>query len=241
MKYLLLLFISTTIFAQNPIVKIEIDSINSIDSSSFRKFTINYSIRNISKNKISFFLDPKRIVAGSGGSMETSISGNLFQGKEELPMHSILSHTSKSRDLPEGFELIKDEKEKNEVLRKYLKEVLDIDMDNELEEIKKSDDPNYKLKKSSERLMISIMTLEPFEVKHYSKIFYWDKKRYHKDYDLEYYIDEKSNCLLQLYIVLLKEEYKERMLESDYNALLKTPNFIKGWYNSNKMEINFRE
>lgn len=241
MKYLLLLFISTTLFAQSPNIKIEIDSIKTTDSASFRKFTIQYSIRNLSNNSISFFLNPERVQPGSGGSMDTSVSVSLFQEKEELPAHKILAYTTKSRELPTGFESIKDEKIKNEVLRKYLKEVLDFDIDSESEEIKKSSDSMYRLTKSSERLMKSVMKLNPFEAKHYSRTFYWDKKRYHKVDEMEYYIDEKSNCYLQLFIVLLKEEYKERLLESDYTNLMKTPNFIKGWFVSNKAEINLKE
>jgi hypothetical protein len=58
---------------------------------------------------------------------------------------------------------------------------------------------------------------------------------------MEYYINEKSNCSIELYIVLLKEEFKERLIDSDYTKIINTPNFIKGWYNSNKKEINFKE
>jgi len=240
MKYLFFLLFNAALFAQSPSIRIEIDSINTTDSLPFRKFTILYSIKNDSNDKISFFLNPESVNAGSGGSMQTNVSASLFQEKEMLPMHAILSFTSKSRELPKGFELMKDGKEKDKILRKYLKEVLGIEIDNELEEIRKNDSTDQ-LKKSSERLMKSVMTLEPNEVKHYAETFYWDKKRYHKIDEIEYYINEKSNCFLMLYIVLLKEEFKERLLESDYNALMKIPNFIKGWYNSNKVEINFSE
>jgi hypothetical protein len=58
---------------------------------------------------------------------------------------------------------------------------------------------------------------------------------------MEYYINEKSNCSIELYIVLLKEEFKERLIDSDYTKIINTPNFIKGWFNSNKNEINFKE
>jgi hypothetical protein len=58
---------------------------------------------------------------------------------------------------------------------------------------------------------------------------------------MEYYINEKSNCSIELYIVLLKEEFKERLIDSDYNKIINTPNFIKGWFNSNKNEINFKD
>jgi hypothetical protein len=241
MKHIWILFFTLYSIAQNQTIKIDVNSISDIDSLSFRKFTINYSIKNTTSNRISFFLNPKRVLAGSGGSMNTNISANLFQEKEELPMHAILSFTSKSRELPIGFENLKEGKEKDDILRKYMKDVFDIDIDKELEDIKKNEDGSYRLKKSSGRLMGSIMTLEPFESKQYNKTFYWDKNRYYKINEMEYYINEKSNCFLELFIVLLKEEYRYRMTENDFNTITNTPNFIKGWFTSNKIEINFRE
>lgn len=241
MKHIYILLFSISSLAQNQPVKIDINAITDIDSLSFRKFTINYSISNLTNNKISFFLNPDRVVAGSGGSMTTNVSATLFQENEELPMHTILSTTSKSRELPIGFENLPEGQEKNAILKKYLKEVMNFDIDKEIEEIKKNDNETFRLKKSSQRLMESIMTLEPFETKQFFKTFYWDKKRYYKYNELEYYINEKSNCSLELYIVLLKEEFKERLIDLDYTKIISIPNFIKGWYNSKKKEINFKE
>ena len=173
--------------------------------------------------------------------MSTFVSSKLYQESEEFPLHSILSSTSKNIELPFNFENLPEGKEKNEILKKYLKEVLGMDIDKEIEEFSKNKDENYRLRKSSEELMNSIMALEPKETKHYTKIYYWDKKRYHKIDELEYYINENSNCYLELYIVLLNEHFKERMTDDDFKTLLNIPNFIEGWFTSNKVEINFRE
>ena len=239
--FLLAFFCSFSAFAQNQSIRIAINSITSSDSLSFRKFSINYSLSNLTSNKISFFLNPEIVHAGSGGSMSTFVSSKLYQESEEFPLHSILSSTSKNRELPFNFENLPEGKEKNEILKKYLKEVLGMDIDKEIEEFSKNKDENYRLKKSSEELMNSIMALEPKETKHYTKIYYWDKKRYHKIDELEYYISENSNCYLELYIVLLKEHFKERMTDVDFKTLLNIPNFIEGWFTSNKVEINFRK
>ena len=241
MKHIYIFLFSISSLAQNQPVKIDINAITDIDSLSFRKFTINYSISNLTNNKISFFLNPDRVVAGSGGSMTTNVSATLFQENEELPMHEILSFTSKNKELPIGYENLPEGKEKDEILKKYMKDIFGMDINKEIEEISRDNDQAYRLQKSSYRMIRSMMILQPFETKQYSKTFYWDKKRYYKNNELEYYINEKSNCFLEIYIVLLKEEFKEKLNESDYTKIINTPNFIKGWYNSNKKEINFRD
>ena len=241
MKHIYILLLTLVASAQNKPIAIAIDSISTIDSLSFRKYTIYYNIQNTTSNRISFFLNPERVIAGSGGSMNTAISANLFQEKEELPMHEILSFTSKNRELPIGYENLPKGKEKDEILKKYMKDIFGMDIDKELEEISKDNNEVYRLQKSSYRMMRSMMTLQPFETKQYSKTFYWNKERYYKTNEMEYYINEKSNCFLELFIVLLKEEYSERMTENDFNTITNTPNFTKGWFTSNKVEINFRE
>lgn len=239
MKYILIILFTISSLAQNQPIKIDINAISDIDSLSFRKYTIHYSIKNTIGDRISFFLNPDNVIAGSGGSMRTDVSATLFQENEELPMHTILSSTTKKDEFLTNFKNLKDGKEKDSIIKKYLKEVMNFDIEKEMDESKK--DTSYFIKKSSERMMKSILTLEPFETKQYYKTFYWDKKRYYKNDEIEYYIDEKSNCFLELFIVLLKEEFKERLIDSDYTKIMNTPNFTKGWYNTKKKEINFKE
>lgn len=243
MKYFLLLLISLKVLSQNPSLKIEIDSINTVDSITHRKFTINYTIKNLSNDKISFFLNPERVLPGSSGSMSTYISAVLFQENEELPTNDILTFTSHKKEaLIPNFESIKDEKEKNKAIKTYMNETLGYEFEQENNEMMKSNDPVlYYRKKTGERLLKSLITLAPKEIKNYSKTFYWDKKRYYRIKDMQYYIDEKSNCYIELYFVVLREEYKEKILEEDYEKLIKIPNFTKGWFTCKRVEINFKE
>jgi hypothetical protein len=95
MKHIYILLFTISSLAQNQPIKIEINSITDIDSLSFRKYTIIYSISNLTNNKISFFLSPDNVLAGSGGSMTTNVSATLYQENEELPMNTILSSTTK--------------------------------------------------------------------------------------------------------------------------------------------------
>jgi hypothetical protein len=188
MKHIYILLFTISSLAQNQPIKIEINSITDIDSLSFRKYTIIYSISNLTNNKISFFLSPDNVLTGSGGSMKTDVSMTLFQEKEELPIEEILTNKPiKIKFVIPDFESIKDEKLKNEAIRKYFKENLGIDFEDDINKSKV--DENYFIKKSSQRLMESIMTLEPFESKKYNKTFYWDKKRYYKINEMEYYIN----------------------------------------------------
>ena len=66
MKYFLFVLISFTTLAQNSAIKIEIDSITSLDSiPTERKFTINYHIENLTDNDVSFFLNPNKLIPNS--------------------------------------------------------------------------------------------------------------------------------------------------------------------------------
>jgi hypothetical protein len=132
MKHIYILLFTISSLAQNQPIKIEINSITDIDSLSFRKYTIIYSISNLTNNKISFFLSPDNVLAGSGGSMRTDVSATLYQENEELPMHTILSSTTKKDEFFTDFKNLKDGKEKDSIIKKYLKEVMNFDIEEEM-------------------------------------------------------------------------------------------------------------
>ena len=65
-----ILLISKLGFAQIQPIKIEIDSITFVDNStSKRTYNINYHIKNNTNNEISFFLNPKSLIAFEASSM----------------------------------------------------------------------------------------------------------------------------------------------------------------------------
>ena len=76
--------------------------------------------------------------------------------------------------------------------------------------------------------------------KSYTKKLLWDKTRYYKLDDNEFYLDEKSNHFLEISITLLKEEYQKTVSKEMFETITKNKNFIKGSFVSNKHLINFQ-
>jgi hypothetical protein len=110
-----------------------------------------------------------------------------------------------------------------------------------LEYEKINSDPEYAWQKNNKAIMNSIFVLKPNETKQFVQQINWDKKRYIKSHDLEYYFDENHKYFLELELTLMKSEFQDRLTKEELEAIMKNENFIKGNYKSNKVEINFKE
>lgn len=234
---------SIPVFSQNPI-EIRIDSLVSKDIiSGERKFVINYQIENLTNHEISFFLNPNSLVPAHFGSMGTSVLYKLYQNDEVVNTSEILNNYLKKDVLNQpDFSIIKDEKERRIAILKYYKDKFNINLDSiATENNKENNESDYFLKQSSKRLMSTVFLLKPKEIKKYAYTFYWDKTRYYKEDEYEYYLNENSNFYVELYLILLKEQYKERLLAEDFKKISDNKNWIKGVFISNKIEINFNE
>lgn len=244
LNYIYFLFLPMLFFGQTKPVKINIISVTSIDSiPEERKFTINYSIENTTDKEISFFLQPEKLIPAHSNAMGTNVFYKLFQGKDELIIDGVFS-TKKFLSF-EGFpdfSHITNEKEREEAAKKYFDEYMKKENDSirKYTTVLTSNEIGYKIK-NSKQLLNSIYTLKPKETKTYSIIWYWDKKRYFKRDEFEYYLDEKGTFYIQFYLFLMKEQYRDKLIAIDYETLLKIPNFIKGVFQSEKEEINFKK
>jgi len=231
----LLFFITFTVSSQ---IDLRIDSITSVDSiPNERKFTITYHIENLSDNEISFFLNPNGLVPNSRASMSRDIVFKVFQKDEFIDIDNIFGDR-KTNSFMEKMKAAKTDEERKAIMNARYKE-LNIDVKSEIEEAK--NDENYYLKQQSKRLMSDIFTIKPKEKIAFIKIIFWDKTRYLKFGDAEYYLDEKMPHYFELTLNLMKEQFKEKLLPEDYEKIMKNPYFINGWIVSNKMEINFGE
>jgi hypothetical protein len=83
------------------------------------------------------------------------------------------------------------------------------------------------------------LTFEPKESRSYSVSFNWDKNRYVTHYDNEYYLDEKTNHYMDI-VILMKMVYS-RLLPEDQLKIESNKTILRGWLNSNKIEINFKD
>ena len=94
---------------------------------------------------------------------------------------------------------------------------------------------------NSKGIINSIIKLNPKEIKKYAAILTWDMKRYQVYSDNEYYLDEKSTHYIDLFLYLNKEELEQHLLSNDLKTILEDKTIAKGWIQSNKMEINFKQ
>ena len=231
-------FFCCNCFGQNPPIAIRIDAITSLDSiPNERKFTVNYSIENLTDTAVSFFLNPNALVSNSSASMSRFVSYKIFQDKEAIDIDKIFGN--RKNDLFwESIENAKTDEEKKILFEKHLKE-MNIDVASDLK--KSKEDENYFWKQRNKELLEDRVTLNPNQKKSFSKILIWQKKRYFKIDDVEYYIDEIIPQYFQLSINLMKEEFKDRLSNEEFQKIMNDESFVKGWFTSNKMEINFRE
>jgi len=242
--YYIILFIPFLFFGQNKPLKLNLLSVTSTDSiPDERKFVVNYSIENTTNKEISFFLNPEKLSPAHTNPMGTVIFYKLFQGNDELIINGIFyTKVFKTLEGFPDFSKITDEKELEEATKKFFEAYRKKEKEKEKLDSINGVSPEIGLKqRTSNELINSIYTLKPNETKTYTTTWYWDKKRYFKRDSFEYYLDEKGTFYVQFFLFLMKEQYQTKLTNEDYETLLKIPNFIKGIYQSEKIEINFRE
>ncbi len=198
---LLLIFFSSFLFAQNSIIDLKIDSVEVADSNAKeRKYIVNYHIENRSDKKIAFLLDTTNNDTITGVKTNR-IRPNLYQ--DDIIVKDFIF--MKNYDYPSVFTFIsnlrnsktdaEEEAIKNNPEFKKLKIHPAF-----LEKIIERKKPDYKKIRLFENNTIykTLKTLEPKETQHYQLILYWDKERYFKNEENEYYLEATSNYTLEL-------------------------------------------
>lgn len=197
---LLLLFFSSFLFAQNPIIDLKIDSIEVADSIDERKYIVNYHIENRSEKKISFLLNTSNNDSLYGVKLN-SIKCNLYQDSilvknyYFMKNYDYLVYLKFIKGLRNSKTDSEEEAIKNDPEFKKLK-IHPI----YLEKIIEKREPDYKKLRLFENNTIykTLKTLEPNETQHYQLILYWNKERYFKSEENEYYLEANSNYTLEL-------------------------------------------
>lgn len=212
-----ILFMSTVASAQP--LTIKIDEITTTNSKVERKYAVDFTIANTSTKPISFFLNPKYLIPAQSGSMANGVFFKIFEANEPIASTRLLSLMSYDDPETTGAQML----------------VMDSITKASYAEIDKL------IAKHHKQFMESLMTIAPGESRSYSQDFYWNYERYQKMDELEYYIDSAQPHYLQLSVIFLKEEYKSKVSPEQFTELMAIPTLIKGWFVSNKMEIDFGE
>jgi hypothetical protein len=237
MKYLLLFFISFSGYSQ---IEIKINTINSFEiSPKKRKFVIDYQISNKENKEIKFFLLPHSLIANSASYL------TLF------PVYKIyLNGVFEDVDGPFYETFFGEQNDIDQIINEEDKKKQIEILTSKLEEEYKNIIANYKSDRvnrddnwiyTNQKLLQSIVYLKPNETKNFQIITFWDKQRYFKIDENEYYLDENEKYEFELSLYLDKLNRKEKLTEEEFTKIKNDENFIEGRFSSNKMKINFGE
>ncbi len=243
MKFLYFLLFSVSILAQDKPIEVKINAITHDDSDGKnRVYTINYQIENLTSNPITFFLTPNTLIANAASSMTlftiykiyingvfTPLDGPFFE-KDGIDWLSKLKGI-KDYTTPEAKGIIKTALEELEKKEKQI-------IDNYAKNGGKNTDEAWVLK--NQHILNSKITLNPKEKKQFVITTNWNKDRYFKQDDLEYYLDEKDKYEFEMILSLQKDNFKSILSEKEFQEIEKDKNFMQGNFTSNKMEINFK-
>ncbi|AIN75239.1 hypothetical protein O8E88_000520 [Flavobacterium psychrophilum] len=244
MKFIYLLLISASIFAQDKSIEAKIMAITASDSNpKNREFTIHYEIENLTNNSVSFFLTPNTLIANAAASMTLfpvykiyindvfiSLDGPFFE-KNGIDWETKLLGF-KDYTTPQAKEVIKKVIAEFEAKNKLI-------VENYTKNGGKSTVEKWILE--NHHLLESKITLNPKETKSFVIKTSWNRERYFKEDDLEYYLDEKDKYEFELVLDLKKTSFKEKLCEEEYLRIKKDRNFIEGIFTTNKVKIDFKE
>ncbi|NNT70766.1 hypothetical protein HKT18_00925 [Flavobacterium sp. IMCC34852] len=222
MKFIICFLFSITAFTQTKPIELKIDSINSTETEDGRReFKLQYHITNLSDKAISFILNTKSLIPIGAGSLNPAVYYKLYENENSIDVSGIFTGERKIRSFKNETEL----KKYTDSLMNYMK----------------SRTPEQLSQIRKEGFLENIQKLAPKETKYLTAIFAWDKKRYHKNDVIEYYIEEKEKHFFELHINLMAEELLMNFSEEEKKELLKDKVLTKGWFTSNKMEIDLSE
>ncbi len=222
MKFIICLLFSITVFSQTKPIEIKIDSLTSSNTDDGRRsFTLQYHITNLTEKPISFVLNTTSIIPIGAGSLSPRPYYKVYENEASIDVSGIFTGERKIRSF-------KDEAE----LNRYRDSLMNY---------RKSKTPEEISQLKKEYFLENIQKLAPKETKHFTTVLAWNKKRYHKNDVIEYYIEEKEKHFFELHINLMVEELLSNFTEEEKKEVLKDKVLTKGWFTSNKVEIDLSE
>jgi len=221
MKLFLCLLFSIAVFSQSKQIELKIDSITNSNTDDGRRFTLHYHITNLTQKPISFVLNTKSLIPIGTGSLNPSVYYKLYENEISIDVTGVFNDENETRFFKNKaeFDTYRDS------LMNYRKNLT----------------PEQLLQLKKVKFLENIQELASNKTIHLTKILIWNKQRYHKNDDIEYYIEEKEKHFIELHINLMTEELLMSFTEAEKKELLKDKVLTKGWFTSNKVEIDLGE
>lgn len=222
MKLIACLFFAISVFGQEKPIAIKIDSLSVLNpNASERKFVLHYHLTNLTNKPISFILNPKDLIPIGAGSLRPNIYYKLYENETAIEANGILNGDSNIR-------YFKSEAEYTQYI-------------DSLDTYIKSRTPEQLSQIKKEGFLENIQNVAANQTKYFTAILVWDKRRYHRNDAIEYYLEEKEKHFIELHINLMAEELLSNFTEDEKKDVLGNKILIKGWFTSNKIEIDFSE
>ena len=221
MKFLYILLFCSTVFSQSKPVVIRINSLKAINGETERQFTLTYTIANLTDKTINFILDPNAVIPIGAGSLNPSVYYKLYENESSIDVNGVFTIKESDRNF-------KDEKE----MQQYHDSIINSFKNRTAETWQKE---------QKERITNNIQQLKPKEELQYETVLKWDKTRYFRNDVIEYYINETAKHYFELHINLMQDELLAMFTDEEKKEMLKGKNIVKGWFTSQKVEIDFSE
>ncbi|WP_162126566.1 hypothetical protein [Flavobacterium phycosphaerae] len=222
MKNLFFLLFSITFFAQSKPIELKIDSIQTTNTDDGRrKFVLYYNISNLTDKPISFVLNNNTIIPIGSGSLRPFPYYKVYENETPIDISTLFTGDK-------TISYFKNEAE----LNRYQDSIMASIKNKTLEQLHQE---------KKETFLNNIQKMEPKETKNYEAVFVWDKNRYHRNDTIEYYLEEKEKHYIELHINLMTEELLMDFTKEEIQEILKDKHLTKGWFSSNKVELNLGE
>lgn len=222
LSLIVLYFFGWNCNAQTTEVAVQIDSIAHIDPSpNERLFTVHYSITNKTKDTISLILNTR------------SIKPNMYNHPSWVPSYRLYQE----ENLVETNTIFNSKK--NDAALKQLMQALEENRKDLADFLAKQTEGTEQ--RTHKEILESVIQFRGNETKKFTANLSWDKNRYHKFEDNEYYLNTNDTHFLDLFLYFNKHELASRLTAEDLKNILETPNLISGWITSNKFPINFKD
>ena len=243
---ILLLLFTSAMFAQP--LTLTIDSIISIEeregNEKNRIFTVKYYLKNNTNDTLSFFFEPKQISPSTGGSMTKEIYYKIFENNKFIEIGLAFNQFTSEETNFNFDETVSKEQRDSIIIALIAKKVEEepaklfkIFKEKGIEGV--LDPSNDYIQNIYKKRNNYYHTLLPNQTEHLEATFKWNKNRYYYHEPNEFYLDENAKHYFEITLVALKEEFKGKVDVELFEKIMKNPNFIKGVFVSNKVEIDF--